>query len=189
MMRKVIATILALLFLVPTMAMAEASTLPFGLSFGMDSEQAKAAFAADPVLSTQKADVSDYGDGAIEYIFEDVPMLQTDVTATNVSIQIDQNNSQKADRLSMVGFTVTPSENSIVTFRTLLKALTATLGAPDDDPFSTESADMYVEWGTLYASWTLPEARVQLNLNRMYSESITLQYNARLNYDKADLAE
>jgi len=67
--------------------------------------------------------------------------------------------------------------------------MTVTLGAPESDPFSDEAADAYVEWGTLDASWTLPDARVSLSLNRMYEESITIQYSSRLNYDKADLAQ
>ena len=68
-----------------------------------------------------------------------------------------------------------------------MAALSPTLGAPEGDPFDAAAVDTYVEWGTLSASWTLADTRVALTLNRMYEESITLQYTSRLNYDKADL--
>ena len=187
MKRTIIALTLAFMLLLPTLALGDTSALPFGLALGMDGEQARAAFAADPVLATLTPDKEEYGGGAVEYTFEDVAIPGTSLTATNLSVQIDQNNSAKADRLSAVGFTLSPADGSIAAFREVLAALTATLGAPESDPFAAEAVDSYVEWGTLSASWSLPDLRVALTMNRMYEESITLQYTSRLNYDKADL--
>lgn len=187
MKRKIIALTLALMLLVPALAVAEGATLPFGLALGMDGEQTRAAFAADPTLAKLTPDKSDYGSGAVEYVFEDVAIPGTSLTANSLSVQIDQNNSKKAERLTTLGFTIDPAEDSIASFRAVLAALSATLGAPEGDPFDAAAVDTYVEWGTLSASWTLADTRVALTLNRMYEESITLQYTSRLNYDKADL--
>lgn len=189
MMKKTLAMVLVLALLIPAAAMGEASTLPFGLKIGMSKDEAKAAFDADATLSAIKPDKEDYDNGALEYNFEDVAIPGTDLTADSFSVQVDENNSAKTDKLTNLNFVITPADNSIATFRELLTAMTATLGAPESDPFSDEAADAYVEWGTLDASWTLPDARVSLSLNRMYEESITIQYSSRLNYDKADLAQ
>ena len=187
MKRTIVAIALTLMLLLPTLAAAEGDSLPFGLALGMDGEQARAAFAADSTLSSLTPDKSDYGNGAIEYVFEDVLIPGTDLTANSLSVQIDQNNSQKAERLTSVGFTVDPVDDSIAAFRKVLTALVASMGDPESDPFGTDAVDTYVEWGTLNASWSLPTMRVALTMNRMYEESLTLQFTSRLNYDKADL--
>lgn len=189
MMKKTLALVLVLALLIPAAALGEASTLPFGLKIGMSKDEAKAAFDADATLSAIKHDKEDYDNGTVEYSFEDVAIPGTDLTADSFSVQVDENNSTKTDKLTTLSFEIKPTDNSIAMFRKLLTALTATLGAPESDPFNNEAADTYVEWGTLDASWTLPDMRVSLSLNRMYEESITVQYTSRLNYDKADLAE
>ena len=97
MKRKIIALTLALMLLVPALAVAEGATLPFGLALGMDGEQARAAFAADPTLAKLTPDKSDYGSGAVEYVFEDVAIPGTSLTANSLSVQIDQNNSKTAE--------------------------------------------------------------------------------------------
>lgn len=187
MKRTILAIAMALLLLMPALASAQGDTLPFGLAMGMSGEQTRAAFAADPTLSALNPDKSDYGNGAIEYVFDNVPIPGTDLTASSLSVQIDENNSQQADRLTSVGFTIDPLDDSIAAFRTMLAALTTTFGAPESDPFNAEAADTYVEWGTLSASWSPSTMRVALTMNRMYEESLTLQFTSRLNYDKADL--
>jgi hypothetical protein len=187
MKRKIIAITLALMLLLPALAAAEGETLPFGLALGMDGEQTRAAFAADATLSSLTPDKSDYGNGAIEYVFENVTIPGTDLTADSLSVQIDQNNSQKAERLTSVGFTIDPVDDSVAAFRKVLAALAASMGEPESDPFGADAVDTYVEWGTLSASWSTPSMRVALTMNRMYEESLTLQFTSRLNYDKADL--
>lgn len=189
MKRKLVALALALMLLTPALSLGEGAALPFGLAMGMNGDQARAAFAADPALAALSPDKSDYGNGAVEYVFESVPIPGTELVADSMSVSIDQNNSQKQDRLTSVSFTITPSEHSIADFRALLAALTATLGAPEGDPFDEDAVAGYVEWGTLDASWALADMRVALTMNRMYEESVTLQFTSRLNYDAADLAQ
>lgn len=153
----------------------------------MDSTQAEAAFGADPTLSQYKYETLDDGNGSVEYTFENVPVPDTDLTAYTLNVQVDQNNSQKASRLSMVSYSITPKDNSIAVFRSLLTAMTARLGAPDDDPFNNDGTAQYVEWGTLNANWTKDDVRVSLSLSRMYEDSLSILYTSRVNYDKADL--
>ncbi len=187
MIRKLTALALAVLMLAPALALAEGAALPFGLALGMNGDQARAAFAADPVLSALTPDKEEYGT-SVDYYFEGVAIPGTELIADELSVSIDQNNSQKQDRLTSVTFTISPSEHSIADFRALLAALTAMLGAPESDPFGEDAVAAYVEWGTLDASWATADMRVALTMNRMYEESVTLQYNSRLNYDAADLA-
>ena len=189
MLKKILALGMTLALLLPAVALGETTELPFGLKFGMTKEETTAAFKADQTLGKLKHDKDDYDNGAVEYSFEDVAIPGTDLTADSMSVQVDENNSAKTDKLSSVGFVMDSVDQSIATFRTLLKAMTATLGAPESDPFSEEAADTYVEWGTLDATWKLEDGRVSLSLGRMYEESISIQYTSRLNYDKADLAE
>ena len=189
MKQKILAILVVIAIAIPALGLGEATLLPFGLQMGMNANQTREAFAADATLSALTPDKSDYGNGAVEYLFEDVLIPGTDLTVDNLYVQVDQNNSAKADRLSSISCEITPEDNSIALFRKLFTALTAKFGAPESDPFSPDAANNYVEWGTLDASWTLPDVRVSLTLNRMYEESITVQYSSRLNYDKADLAD
>ena len=189
MLRKGIALWLALALLLPAVALGEATALPFGLKLGMNAQEAEAAFAADATLAGIKPDKEDYGAGAVEYMFDDVAIPGTELIATSLSVQVDQNNSARADRLTSLSFTITPSDRSIESFRTLLATLTAAYGAPTSDPFDAQAKDTYVEWGTLDAAWTLPDVRVSLSMARMYEESVMIQYSSRLNYDPADLAQ
>ncbi|MDD3212907.1 MAG: hypothetical protein PHY64_04500 [Eubacteriales bacterium] len=188
MVKKIMVILLILSLLIPAAALGETTALPFGLALGMDIPATKAAFAADATLAAQEPEEL-VNDSAVEYDFTDVAIPGTDMTAYNFSVQIDQNNSQRADRLTMLTFDVEPGDNSIATFRTLLSAMTASLGAPDSDPFDENGVAQYVEWGTLSASWTAEDVRVSLSLSRMYSDSINILYSSRLNYDEADLAE
>lgn len=188
MIRKLTALALAVLMLAPALSLAEGSALPFGLALGMNGDQTRAAFAADPVLSALTPEKEEYGT-SVDYYFEDVAIPGTELTADELSVSIDQNNSQKKDRLTSVTFTISPSEHSIADFRALLAALTATLGAPEGDPFGTDAVAAYVEWGTLDATWATADTRISLSMSRMYEESVNLQYSSRLNYDAADLAQ
>ena len=189
MFKKWLAMVTVLALLLPAAALGESTALPFGLQFGMDKDQTLAAFDADATLGKLKYDTDDYDNGAIEYNFEDIAVPGTDLTADSLSVQVDQNNSAKTDKLTSVGFVMDSVDNSIATFRTLLKTMSATLGAPESDPFSADATNTYVEWGTLDATWALEDGRISLSLSRMYEESISIQYTSRLNYDAADLAE
>ena len=189
MKRKLLALLIAVMLTVPFAGLAEATQLPYGLALGMDQAAAKAAFAADETLAALPSDLQDYGNGVVEYVFENVPVPGMDATAATLSVQLDRNNSKREERLSMITLTLDAQADSIKTFRTALAALTQTLGQPSSDPFAEESVQGYVEWGTVYANWAQPDVRVSLTLNRMYEESVTLQYTSRMNYDVADLAE
>ena len=185
-MKKLIALVLSLAFLIPAAALAEG--LPFGLSFGMNEEKAEAAFAADETLSTLTWDKEDYGAGSVCYVFNDVTAPGTELVASSSEVQVDTNNSAGEMRLSNVSLVFDPGETeSIACFRTLYNVLRATYGEPESDPFADVNG--YIEWGTLYASWETEDTRVSLSLSRMYEDSVMLNYSSRLNYDKADLEE
>ena len=185
-MKKLIALVLSLAFLIPAAALAEG--LPFGLRFGMDEQQAEAAFTADETLAAQTWDKEDYGAGSVCYVFSDVAAPGTELTAASAEVQVDSNNSAGEMRLTNISLVFAPEEKaSIATFRTLYAALRAVYGEPESDPFADTQG--YVEWGTLYASWATDDTRVSLSLSRMYEDSVMLNYASRLNYDKADLDE
>jgi len=188
-MRKALALLLMVALLVPVSALGEATTLPFGLTLGMNGTQAEAAFAADPILSAIKAGKQDDGNGTIEYSFDQITVPGTDLTAYNLNIQIDRNNSEQADRLSMISYSLTPTGNGIGDFRKLLTAFTEQYGDPDADPFNEGGTAQYVEWGSLNADWTKDDLRISINLSRMYEESLSITYSSRINYDAADLKE
>jgi hypothetical protein len=187
MLKKVLALMLSLALLLPMAALGEATTLPFGLKLGMNATDAEAAFAADATLATVKYEKLDDGNGTVEYTFENVPVPDTDLTAYSLNVQIDQNNSAKADRLTMVSYNITPGDDNIAVFRELLTAMTTELGTPDADPFNDDGTAQYVEWGTLTANWTRDDVRVSLNISRMYEDSLSVMISSRVNYDKTDL--
>ena len=189
MARKMIALLLAAALLLPAVALGEATPLPFGLKLGLNAKETEAAFDADAVLTKLSPDKSSSDGGTVDYVFENVPIPNVDVNATSLTVEIDQNNSAKATRLSSINFVISPLDQSIATFRKILAAMTQTLGAPDSDPFDEASADNYMEWGTLDAYWTRDDVRISLSLSRMFEESVTILYTSRQNYDKADLAE
>ncbi|MEA4998301.1 MAG: hypothetical protein VB087_02820 [Candidatus Limiplasma sp.] len=189
MKRTLQALLLVLLLLVPMTVLGEATPLPYGLALGMDQKEAQAAFAADETLADIKPDFQDYGNGVLEYVFPNVPVPGTDLIAEYLTVQIDTNNSQRAERLSMISLELDAGKNSIQSFRKALGGLSKALGQPESDPFGEQSVQGYVEWGTVYANWAKPDVRIALTLNRMYEESVMLQYTSRINYDAADLAE
>ena len=186
-MKKMIAALLATLMLLPAVALGEATELPFGLKLGINADEAKAIFASDAILAAIESSEVDSGTNAVEFVFENVAVPGTTLIASSLSVQIDQNNSDRADRLTSISFVRNPEANSIADFRALLEAMTATYGAPASDPFNEDGANAYEEWGTLDATWTMTDVRISLSLNRMYEESITIQYSSRINYDRADL--
>ena len=189
--KRLLALLVSIALVLPALALGEGSTLPYGFQFGMNTDAVEAAIAADATLSKMEPDIEDDDESAVEYLFFDVAIPGTELSADSVSLQIDENNSDLTDKMTSLSFVLNPeSDQSIGIYRTLLTAMSATLGAPELDPFSDESSvASYVEWGTLDAYWTLPDARISLSLNRMFGDSITLQYSSRLNYNKADLAQ
>ena len=184
-----VAILLALMLLLPAASLAEGTALPFGLQMGMSPIQVTEALTADATLGSLTPDTEDYGNGAVEYRYSNVKIPGTELTADSLSVQVDRNNSAKEDRLTEIGFVLSSPEQSIAAFRQVLAAMTASLGAPDADPFGEEAVGAYVEGGTLDASWTTADTRISLSLSRMYEESLSVQYSSRLNYDPADLAE
>jgi hypothetical protein len=189
MARKIFAFLTAIALLLPAAALGEATALPYGLSLGMNAAQTEAAFAADATLAAATFEKVDDGDGTVEYLFENVAIPGTELTAATLSVQIDLNNSLQEDRLTSVDFSVLLEESGIPVFRRLLASMTDALGAPDGDSFDESGVEQYVEWGTLDASWTKADVRVSLSLSRMYGDGVSVLYSSRLNYDEADLAE
>jgi len=190
MARKLLAFLVLFTLLLPAAALGEATALPYGLALGADAADTEAAFAADAVLGAVEYQKVDDGNGVVEYVFENVAIPDTALTASSLNVQIDQNNSLKVDRLTMVSLYLSPAQDEgIAAFRELLTAMTAALGAPEADPFGQSGVAQYVEWGTLSASWTTDDVRVSLSLSRMYEESVNILYSSRVNYDEADLAK
>ena len=188
MARKLIALFLTAVLLLPAVALGESTPLPFGLKLGMNTQETEAAFKADATLSKASPDKSSTDVGTVDYVFDDLSIPGTD-EAASLTVEIDRNNSPQEDRLTSLSFQISPTGGSIAAFRQLLTSMTASLGAPDNDPFDADAVSQYVEWGTLDASWTKEDARVSLSLSRMFEENLTVQYSSRLNYDPADLAE
>ncbi len=189
---KWIALLLALCLL-PVAALAEQVTadedslLPYGLALGMDAASTEALLKSDSALKGYE--IEDYENGTYYFTVSEVGIPDTDLTAASFQIQVDTNNSVGEERLTSVYFDMYGMNDSIDTFRVLLKALSAKFGEPTSDPFSAEAIDLYEEWGSLDASWQTDTLRVSLTLSRMYDASISVQYSSRKNYDKADLAE
>lgn len=187
-MKKTLIALLLALTLLPCAGVAEqVTTLPYGFELGMTVEQTVGVMMENTALADYTEE--DYGNGAYNYTVNDIEIPDTGMKANIMQVQVDQNNSDKTEKLTSISFEIRPAEESIATFRKLLAALTATYGAPSDDPFSDENAAIYAEWGSLDASWQTDDLRITLSLSRMYEESISLYLVSRKNYNVSDLAE
>lgn len=187
-MKKIISILLiAILGLCTLPALAEtadsATTLPMGVSFGMSMDELSAVLGDDAVREMWYEQDDETG----TLMMEAVEMGIGDITAANLYFQVDRNNSDKTPRLSMISGDLPVGENVIANFKALLSAMTEVYGAPDSDPFDEGGVESYVEYGMLSATWTKPEVRINIGMNRMYDESLNLDYTYRLNYDAEDL--
>ncbi|MEG0740746.1 MAG: hypothetical protein RR065_03315 [Clostridia bacterium] len=184
-MKKLFALILSLALVtlaLPALAQ-EATVLPLGLTFQMDFDAAAAALGADKVAKEE------WDEGVGSLTIQNAPSGIGDLQVDQFSCQIDRNNSAKVSRLSTLNFMFPIGDNSIADFRAVLTALTAMYGAPDSDPFDTNATQGYVEYGNLSATWTKPDARINLSLSRMFTESLSMDIANRLCYDAADLTK
>lgn len=185
-MKKIISILLvALLGLcsLPTLAETSVTTLPQGVSFGMNMDKLS-AILGDGAVREMWYD----GDDEIGTLtLEAAEMGIGDIVAERLDFQVDRNNSDKAPRLSMISGHLTVGDNVIADFKALLAAMTEAYGAPDTDSFDEGGVEGYVEYGMLSATWTKPEVRINIGMSRMYDEMLTLDYTYRLNYDAEDL--
>lgn len=182
-MKKLLALLVSVMLFLPALAGAQ-TTLPFGLSFGLNVEQTETALRENV---NDVFDMEDYGNGTVDYLLANVTLADTTLIADSMSVQVDTNNSARTPRLSFFSLDYRPQGTCIADFRTLLAALTTQYGKPLTDPFDESGVNDYKEWGTLSATWETEDVRISLSMTRMYEESITLQFTSRLNYDEADL--
>ena len=161
--------------------------LPYGMVFGLNVAEVEAMYRSDATLAKLTVNKESYDDGVTTFVFDDAPIPGTQLVAGSLSLQVDENNSGNAPRLSMMTFLVNPVTDSIAAFRAALQALTAAYGAPQSDPFGEDGVNSYVEWGNLSALWELGDARISLSLSRMYQESLSVSYMSCYNYLASDL--
>ena len=187
-MRKmygILALVLVLAFTCCAAMAEEAATpLPFGVAFGMTHDELDAALNQPGSWETWYEDDAEYGSLSLQ----DVALGIGDLKATNLYFEVDRNNSAKAPRMCILSAGLEIEGGVIAAFRKALSAMTEAYGQPDADPFNEEGVQGYVEYGALSASWTKPDVRINLNgYNRMYEESLSLDFTYRLSYDAADL--
>lgn len=193
MTKKCILMMLALaLLVVPVAGLAEASSvqLPYGVTFGMNLEEAAAVIGEDAQVEEWYEDgIEKDGTGSI--FVENVPLGIGNIQAGFMSFDVSRNNSPREPRLDSINLSVVYEGNCIAAFRSTLADLTAVYGQPDSDPFDEYARESYQEFGNLSASWTLPDTRIYLSLNQAYTDngSIDLNYAYRLCYDLSDLDE
>lgn len=161
-----------------------ATVLPFGVSFGMTHEELDAVLKTDSVWESWYEDDDEMGSLSLQ----NVALGIGGQTAKSLYFQVDRNNSAKAPRMCMLSADLEIEGSVIPAFRKALAAMTELYGQPDADPFGSDGVNGYVEFGSLYASWTKPDVRINLSCyNRMYDETLSVDYTYRLNYDAADL--
>lgn len=185
-MKRIIAWLTAALLVlcaVPALAEKTATALPGGVSFGMNMQELSALLGDQAARDVWYEDDPDAG----TLMLEDCALGVGDLTADDLFYQVDRNNSQKTPRLSMITASLPVGENVIASFKAVVAAFTEAYGAPDSDPFDSFSVDDYVEYGTLSATWTKDDVRINLSMNRRYDESLSLDFSCRKNYDPADL--
>ncbi|MBO5501318.1 MAG: hypothetical protein J6K73_13610 [Clostridia bacterium] len=193
MTKKCVLMMLALaLLVVPVAGLAEASSvqLPYGVTFGMNLEEAAAVIGEDAQVEEWYEDgIEKDGTGSI--FVENVPLGIGNIQAGFMSFDVSRNNSPREPRLDSINLSVVYEGNCIAAFRSTLADLTAVYGQPDSDPFDEYARESYQEFGNLSASWTLPDTRIYLSLNQAYTDngSIDLSYAYRLCYDLSDLDE
>ena len=182
-MRKLLALMLVVLMTVPGFCLAEeskATELPKGVTFQMDYDAVLAALGEGVAEDEWEEDVG-------TLMLSDTDAGIGDLKASEISFQVDRNNSGRVSRLSQIDLYLPGGENSIASFREALAAITAVYGEPDGDPFDAAGVEGYVEYGGLHATWTKPDVRINLSLSRMYQESMSLDFSNRLCYDADDL--
>ena len=187
MLKKMFATLLCLCLLVcalPAMAQ-EATALPFGLTFAMGWEEAAAALGDQ---AQQEPWEEDGGEGVIGSIWlENCDLGIGTLKASYLYLDVNRNNSALQPRLYDIICTLPTGDNAIAAFRDALSQVQAVYGAPDSDPFDPSGVESYVEFGALSASWTKDDVRISLNMQRMYGDSLSLDFANRLCYSADDL--
>lgn len=183
-MKKLAVLVLAVLMIFSACsAMAEATLLPCGASFGMTMDELSAILGSGAEREVWYEDDQEAG----TLLMEACPLGIGDLKATDLYFQVDRNNSAKAPRLSMITGDLPVGENVIASFKAAVASLSEVYGASDSDPLDEAGVEGYVEYGTLYAAWTKADTRISLNMNRMYDESLTIDFINRVNYDADDL--
>ena len=186
-MKKTLSLVLAGLLLVcalPALA-AEKTSLPLGLTFDMGWDEVAATACEEASLEPWEDDL---GDGIIGSIsVDDVNIGVGSLKADSVFLDVNRNNSALTPRLYDIICNLPTGDNVIQSFRDALEQVTSVYGEPDSDPFDEGGVEAYVEYGSLYATWTRDDTRISLNMQRMYGDSLSLDFANRLCYSADDL--
>lgn len=189
-MKKYVSAALALLLTFACCAaLAEATVTPLPLNtrFGMNMTALEDALGTEDAVKENWYEDDDEI-GAVT--LRDVKLGVGDLVARDIYFQVDRNNSQKEPRMCMISVTLEHEGGVNGSFRKALATMTEAYGQPDADPFDESGVQNYVEYGTLSATWTKPDVRINLtSYNRMYDEALSIDYSYRLNYDAKDLEQ
>lgn len=189
-MKKYLALLLMMSLVASSCALAEetATPLPYGVTFQMDGPAVAQAIGGDAAFEAYDAEY-DAETGSVSLLGTEVEVGLGDLKATYMDFEVLRNNSLETPRLNMISASLPTEGNGIADFRSALSALTAIYGEPDSDPFDEGGTAMYVEYGGLDATWTKPDVRINLSMQRMFGTSLSLSFSDRLCYDAADLEE
>ncbi|MDD3336492.1 MAG: hypothetical protein PHI98_13425 [Eubacteriales bacterium] len=185
-MKKILAIALSTLLVLSScaaLAEADATVLPMGANFGLSMDALQEKLGSDAQRDVWYED--DDESGALS--FQNVKLDIGGLTANDIYFQVDRNNSSGDARLSMVSVDLLVDGSVIDAFKAALASLSEVYGTPDSDPFDDTSVEIYIEYGSLSATWTKADTRINLMMNRMYDQTLSLDYSYRLNYDAADL--
>ena len=184
-MKKYLALLLMMALTAAPGALAEeASTpLPYGVNFRMDGQAVAEAIGNGAAFTPYYEEEAETG----AVYLDETALGLGDLRAEYVTFEVQRNNSPEEPRLYLISAGLPVSGNGVKDFRDALEALKAIYGEPDGDPFDEAGVEGYVEYGTLSASWTKADTRVNLTLGRMYGTYLSLDFSSRLCYDAADL--
>ena len=185
-MKKYLALLLMMALTAAPSALAEdgATPLPLGVTLEMDGPALVSAIGGSAAFVPYFAE-DDGETGTVQ--LSDVSLGIGDLTAASITFDVQRVNSLRVPRLSQISADLEVGEDSIAAFRAALEALTGVYGAPESDPFDASGVALYVEYGTLDASWVKEDVRISLSLQRMYEDTLHVSFSRRICFDAADL--
>ncbi|MBE5778453.1 MAG: hypothetical protein E7331_03875 [Clostridiales bacterium] len=187
-MKRIFSLLMILCLMLGVASAQEADHFTFSLngvnvSFGMSGSELRPLFP-DGLWEAWYED--DPEEGVLTLLGDNVQI--DGLPVEEVTLQADRNNSSLQPRLTLVTAILPTGDNCILSFKNALAALTALYGQPDYDPFCEDCVRTYQQSGSLSATWTTDEVTINLTMNRMFYETLSLDYIYLLNYDPADLA-
>lgn len=185
-MKKYLALLLMMALAAAPGALAQeaATPLPYGVSFDMDGQAVADAIGDGAVFAPYFEDDEEVGSISLD---GGIALGLGGLQANYVTFEVARNNSPEEPRLYLISAGLPVSGNGVKEFRDALDALKALYGEPDNDPFDESGVECYVEYGTLSATWSKADARINLSMGRMYGAYLSLDFTSRLCYDAADL--